>query len=190
MSDKIVVALQNHNALLERSLAHEAGTLEDIAQRIVETFNGGGRLFIAAGGSLGWLAEVLATCLLHRLEVERPALPVQALSLSRELATALCQAGQFDQFYTGQLQSLVRGGDCLLLLDEAADLPLLAALPVAKELDCPVAVLSVAEREAWLEAEADLVVSLDASTRTRGREVLLVYVHLLCELIEAELFGF
>lgn len=189
MSEKLIEALQQHNSLLERSLALHAETLENAARLVAETFTAGGRLLVVASAALQDLARLLVVGFAHQLDVERPALPALGLGFDGSLVAALSEAEQFDQLSASQVQILARPEDCLLLLDCAAEPALLAAQQAARELGCRTLVLSLAEEGAWQLGGAELVISLQADSRSRGREVLLFHLQMLCELVEAELFG-
>ncbi|MEA3464525.1 MAG: SIS domain-containing protein [Thermodesulfobacteriota bacterium] len=187
---RIFTAYQHHSEDLEQSLAINADSLEQYARTLSEVFAGGQRLVIVASGPLAGVASTLVNAFLYHLGVERPALPVVALNHDTGLAATLCCDKVFDQYFSCQLQAQANPGDCVFFLDCSAGSPMLAALQTASEIGCATAVLTFGDENAWKKEDPDLVMPIVASSPARGVEAALFLGQILCELVEAELFGF
>ncbi len=190
MSDRIIEALQQHNAVLEQSLVLNAEQLESSANQLAQLFASGGHLVIAAAGSLMGVGDTIAQAFLHNPGIERPSLPALSLGGSAGFVAALCTVNAFEQFYSAGIQATARSGDMVMFIAAEVSAALLAGIETARELDCATLVLSAADAQPWIEVGADTVMALDAPVLARGAEALLYYGNVLCEMVEAELFGF
>ncbi|MFN2257481.1 MAG: hypothetical protein ABR516_03295, partial [Desulfuromonadaceae bacterium] len=150
----------------------------------------GGHLIVAADGGLMGVADAIAHGFLHNLGTERPSLPALSLSGNTAFAASLSEADAFVQYYSACIQATARSGDMLMFVAAEVSAPLLAGVETAREQGCATLVLSAADADPWVEAGADTVIALEAPYLARGAEGLLCYGHILCELVEQELFGF
>lgn len=172
-----------HNGLLAQS-----AELVRLVGRLVEVFHGGGRLLVLGGGSLGGIAAVIANRFLYRLSLERPSLPAFSLGLDASLATVLARDGNSTQYFTRQLQGISSGGDLVLAFSELPfDDALQEGLQAARRLDCTTA--AVLPRKAEPSDPPDFLFHLDTDSVARTTEGALFFGHLLCEMVEGELFG-
>ncbi len=190
MSDRIMETLQQHTAVLEQSLVQHAEQFELVGTQLAQTFASGGHLIIAAAGSLMGVGDTIAQAFLHNPGIERPPLPALSLSGSAGFAAALSAVNAFEQFYTSRIQATARSGDMVMFIAAEVSAALLAGIEAARELNCATLVLSAADAQPWIEAGADTVIALEAPSLARGAEALMYYGNVLCEMVEAELFGF
>ncbi|MDD2557308.1 MAG: hypothetical protein RBR43_05890 [Desulfuromonadaceae bacterium] len=190
MSDRVIETLQQHTAVLEQSLVQYAEQLELSARQLAQTFASGGHLVIVAAGTMMGVGDTIAQAFMHNPEIERPPLPALSLSGNAGLIAALSSANAFEQFYTARIQATARSGDMVMFITAEVSAALLAGVEAARELNCATLVLSAADAQPWIEAGADTVIALEAPSLARGAEALLYYGNVMCEMVEAELFGF
>jgi D-sedoheptulose 7-phosphate isomerase len=189
MSTERVTRSVRELAKTAEALGRQSEELASFARRLVETFNQGGRLLLIAGGPLSGVADLAASRFLHRLSMERPLLPALSLCHDTTLAASLARDGQASQYFVRQLRTVTSGGDILLALSDGhRDEGLRDALATAHRLDCLTASLSPRSEEDY-EEKPDFIFHLEAETPSRIAEGALFFSHLLCELVEAELFG-
>ncbi|MCD6527443.1 MAG: SIS domain-containing protein [Desulfuromonas sp.] len=186
---KLFSAFEQHNQLLEQFLALNADALEQLAVALAESFAQGHRLLVVGTGALSPLATSLANVFLHQLNIERPSLPAISLSPESGLAAALLANDDYERLYSCQLQAQAQAGDQVLMFDATGDDAALAAVETASELGCQVTVISCADSELWHKAPVELLLLLENSTPARAAEAMLFLGHVLCELVEGELFG-
>ena len=159
------------------------------ARRLVETFHQGGRLLLLGSGALGAVSDLVATRFLYRLSLERPLLPAFSLGHDATLASALGRDGQMNQFLARQLKGVAAGGDVVLAFNDGVrDEALLEALAAARQLDCLTALVAPDQEDAGGDPP-DFLFRLKAGNPSRIAEGALFFGHLLCELVEGELFG-
>lgn len=188
--EKIAQAVQDHVRVLENVFERQSDEMIGFAERVVETFHQGGRLYVAGSGPMAALANLMSSLFLNRLNLERPSLPVLSLCNDTTLALSLARDGQSSQFLSRQLRAQGGEGNILLVLAGFERDPLLdELLKAARQLEC-VIVLAAPEGSALLKDSADFFFRFDCSSLTRLMEAHLFFGDLLCELVEGELFGF
>lgn len=189
MNHRISNAVNEQKSLLEVSFLERQAALQTFAEQVVATFNQGGRLLVIGNGALGDVANLIANLFLHRLSFERPPLPALSLGHNATLAASLVRDGQNRLYFSRQLRTLANDNDIVLMLaDGQRDDALLEALGVARQLGCKIALLAQEKAEIANET-VDFSFPLKIASTPRLIEGTLFFGHLLCELVEGELFG-
>jgi D-sedoheptulose 7-phosphate isomerase len=188
-NQKISNAVKEQRALLEASFLNQEAALQAFAEQVVSTFTQGGRLLVIGNGSLSAVANLIANLFIHRLSLERPPLPALSLGHDATLATSLVRDGQNRHYFSRQLRTLATASDVVLVLsDGQRDDALTEALSVARQLGCKTAFLAQEKEDLAIET-IDFSFPLKTNSIPRMIEGTLFFGHLLCELVEGELFG-
>lgn len=176
--------------LFEKFNNENSEKLQALATQMVSTFTGGGRLLIAASGSLQPIAQMTASHFTNRLGFDRPSLPAIALGADATLAASLARNDQQQLLLARHYRALGSNNHLLLLLsDGSADPQLTELIRVAKD-EQPLALLTpVKNDDAELTGCTELQLVADTESPARLLELALFCSNLLCELVEAELFG-
>lgn len=189
LQEKIAESVKTHIAMLEESILKQGEDIPKLARRLVEAFHQGGRLLVVGSGSLGTVANHVANQFLYRLSLERPLLPALSLCHDVTLATALSRDGHPQEFFARQLRAMAAPEDLILALGDAhRDEALEEALAAARAQGCVTAVLLHGKGE-LLGDPPDFLFRLQTDSVPRALEGALFFGHLLCELVEGELFG-
>jgi D-sedoheptulose 7-phosphate isomerase len=187
--DKINSAVAQQQALLDPFFLARKAALAELAAHLTSTFQNGGRLFLAGSGPFAAIAGLLGQQFLHRQTLERPPLPAMALTHDAGLATFLAADDLESQLFSRQLRALATDQDTVLLL---AGTTLCAAgreaLVTARQIGCRTALLC-AEHAEFPEPLPELLFQLPSDNLPRLLEGTLFAGHLLCALVEGELFG-
>lgn len=176
--------------LFEKFNTENSERLQTLATQMVSTFTGGGRLLIAASGNLQPIAQMTASHFTNRLGFDRPSLPAVALGADPTLSASLARNNQQHLLLARHYNALGSSNHLLLLLsDGSADPQLTELIRVAKD-GQPLALLTpVKNDDAELTGCTDLQLLADTGSPARFLELALFCSNLLCELVEAELFG-
>jgi D-sedoheptulose 7-phosphate isomerase len=187
--DKISTAVAQQIALLDPFLLTQKPALNSLAEHLVATFHQGGRLFLVGSGPFGAIASLIGQTFLYRQTLERPALPVIALTNDVGLATFLAGDEQSSQLFSRQLRSLATDQDTVLTLAGTKLSPAdREALGTAQQLNC--STILIASGQAELAGSLpDITLSLPSNSLPRLLESSLFIGNLLCTLVEGELFG-
>jgi D-sedoheptulose 7-phosphate isomerase len=187
--DKINSAIAQQQALLDPFFLDQKGTLAEFAAHLAATFQNGGRLFLAGNGPFAAIAGLLGQQFLHRQTLERPPLPAMALTHDAGLATFLAAEDLGSQLFSRQLRALAGDQDTFLLLAGTILCPAgREALATARQLGCRTALIC-AEHAELPDPLPELLLQLPADSLPRLLEGCLFAGHLLCALVEGELFG-
>jgi D-sedoheptulose 7-phosphate isomerase len=189
LQDKISKSLREHTAVLEETFLMQANEMVTFAGQVAEVFNRGGRLLVLGSGSLGSIANLVANLFRYRLNIERPALPALSLCQDLPLATSLAREGRIGAYFSQQLQLIASEGDVVLAFgDVSHNEALLEGLAEARDRGCVTAAL-LPEKEAIHGDGPHYLFRLSTDAIGRAAETGLFLGHLLCELVEGELFG-
>lgn len=187
--EKISRAIQSHTAALEKSFLEPADQVATYADKLVAAFHQGGRLLVFGNGPLGAVAELTANLFVHRLWLDRPLLPALSLSANPTLTSALARDGQQREVFSRLLKATATPGDLILALcDTRRDEAIEEALGAARQIGCCTAALVPGSGEMTGDPP-DFLFNLQTDSPARGTEAALFFGHLLCELVEGELFG-
>ncbi len=186
---RIMSAVVQHAEQVTKSFELQSGELAQLVEQVVGGFYQERKLLLVASGSLGEVANLVANQFLHRLQFERPQLPALSLCHDRTLAASLERQGQGKQFFARQLQVLASAGDLLLILSDGQhDAALDAAVQVARDRECAVAVLRSAKSD-WTGPSVDFNFEFEVGNAGELAGAALLFGRLLCEMVEHELFG-
>lgn len=189
-NERIGRVLYDHVALIRDAFTPQEDVILALAQRLVEGFHQGGRLFVCAGGPLASVADLTANLFLYRLGFDRPALPAISLCHDATLLHALGRDGLARQVFSRQLRPIATENDLLLVFGDLLPDPALNdALATAQRLGMATAAVVPAKISLIGEEPPQFVFRLDSTSAGRLNEAAVVFGHLLCELVEADLFG-
>lgn len=190
-NERIARSLQDHMALLRDAVVPQEAILTALAGRLCEAFQRDGRLFVCGSGPMTMVADLAANLFLYRLGFERPALPVISLCHDASLLHSLSRDGQGRQVFSRQLRPLATENDILLLFaDLHPDPALTEALLAAERIGMTTAAVAPAKIALSGEVPPQIFFRLESSSPARIVETSVVFAHLLCELVEAELFEY
>jgi len=174
-----------------KTKAAEACTDSIIAasEIIAYVFRKGGKLLICGNGGSAADSQHLAAEFVSRLskELERPALPALALTTDTSFITAYANDYDFDGVFKRQVEALGRAGDALLGISTSGNSGnIIQAMNAARQLGMFTVALTGAGGE--LPLQVDVAVEIPAVNTQYIQEAHLAVEHLLCELVEHNLF--
>jgi D-sedoheptulose 7-phosphate isomerase len=160
------------------------------AALLVDTFRGGGRLFLCGNGGSAADCQHMAAELVTRLSkgFERPALPAIALTTDTSLLTAYANDYGFDGVFERQVQALGRPGDALLAISTSGSSPnVLRAVAAARSNGMQAIVLCGSG--GLLKDVGNVVIAVPSSNTQHIQESHLTIEHIICDLVEQALYA-
>lgn len=142
------------------------------------------------GGSSGD-AQHFASELVNRFERERPALAALALTTESSTLTAIANDYSYERIFSRQVEALGSAGDILLAISTSGNSAnVLAATKAAQERSMPIIALTGRDGGAIAKAvgKTDIELRVISDSTARIQEVHLLFIHCLCDLLEAQLF--
>lgn len=169
-------------------LKNEGKKILNLAMHLAEVFKKEGKLLIFGNGGSAADAQHLAGELINRFKKERKPLPAIALTTDTSVITAISNDYDFSLIFVKQIEALGKKGDVALGISTSGKSPnVLKALHVAKEKGLYTVGLSGGDGGKMKDV-CDLLILVPSKETPRIQEGHLLFLHILCELIEDILF--
>ncbi|MBT8387824.1 MAG: D-sedoheptulose 7-phosphate isomerase [Ignavibacteria bacterium] len=192
----------NKEKFIADSLNESAETKQNILQHckddilkavdiLIKSFQNNNKLLLCGNGGSAADCQHIATELVVRLShhIKRPALPAIALTTDSSNLTAGGNDIGFDNIFARSVEGLGNKGDVLLVISTSGNSEnVLRAVKKAKEKEMKVISL-LGGSGGKLKDIVDLPVIIPSSNVQRIQEGHITVAHIICELIEEELFG-
>ena len=150
--------------------------------------NGNKLLFMGNGGSAAD-SQHLAGEMVSRFAFDRPALPAFALTVDSSVMTAIGNDYGYEHLFSRQIEGVARTGDVLFGFSTSGTSPnILAGLAAGRRLGL-VTVGMTGNRKAKITELVDLCVEIPSASTPKIQEGHIVAGHLICGLIEEQMFG-
>ena len=160
-----------------------------IARRIAGSLRRGGKVLLAGNGGSAADAQHIAAEFLSRFKLDRSPLPAIALTTDSSVLTAIGNDYGFADVFKRQVRALGRAGDVFLGLSTSGrSQNVLAALRAARELGL-VTVGFTGGSGGDMRGLCDFICAAPSEDTALIQQVHLVAVHVLCLLVEQDLFG-
>jgi phosphoheptose isomerase len=191
MNQHIDAVCRQVNSLHTQFCQEQGAALGALASRLAALFTEGGQLLVAGHGPMVSVAQMLAAQFTYKLDFDRPALPALCLGSDPLLATQMLSGGQSDQLLLRHYRAINSSEHLLLVFSDGSLAPELSALiEDVKDNDQPVFMLSGnSTTDPLLQENLDAALDLGSGSAPRLIEIAQFAGHLLCELVEKELFG-
>jgi D-sedoheptulose 7-phosphate isomerase len=163
----------------------------EVAQALARCIKDGGKILLCGNGGSAADAQHLAGELVVRLSSDytRTALPAITLSSNDYVLTACANDFGFEQVFSRQIEALGKPEDVLLCISTSGNSPnLLKAAEKAKEKKMKTLGL-LGKDGGKLNSLSDLSIIVPSDNTPRIQESHVCICHILCELVEKELFG-
>lgn len=186
MATRIEQSLNEHQATVELVREQLQPAILELATRLVSALRAGGKLLICGNGGSAADSQHFAAELIGRFERERCGLPAIALTTDTSSLTALSNDYGFEQVFSRQVEALATPADVLIAISTSGNSKnILRAIARAKKLGCLTCGLTGADG-GRVAAEVDLNLNVPVQRTARIQEAQLMIIHILCELIEAD----
>ncbi|GAB4335522.1 MAG: D-sedoheptulose 7-phosphate isomerase [Desulfobulbaceae bacterium] len=169
-----------------------ADRIVQLVEWILETFRSGGKLLIFGNGGSAADAQHLAAEFVNRFRIDRRPLPAIALTTDSSVLTSIGNDYGFDLVFVKQVQALGLPGDLALGISTSGNSEnVLRGIVTAKEMGLRTAALTggAANRGGRIGEAADLVLNVPTDLTAHIQEAHLWVEHVVCELVEKEMFG-
>jgi D-sedoheptulose 7-phosphate isomerase len=162
--------------------------LEQAVRMCAAALRSGGKLLLAGNGGSAADAQHWAGELVSRFYYDRPGLTAIALTTDTSVLTAIGNDYGFDYIFARQVEALGRKGDVFIAISTSGNSAnVLRAADAARERGLGV-IGFTGQSGGQLAAKCDLCLRVPSTETPRIQEGHEVLGHLLCALIEADLF--
>jgi D-sedoheptulose 7-phosphate isomerase len=166
----------------------QVGVIVRAARLIADSYRNDGKLLLFGNGGSAADAQHIAAEFLGRFQRERQCLPAVALSDNNASLTAIANDYSFADVYARQVRGLGRRDDVVLAISTSGNSAnVVAAVEAARDVGLTTIAL-VGEGGGELSPLVDVCIGFPARSTPRVQEGHALIGHLLCELVESELY--
>jgi D-sedoheptulose 7-phosphate isomerase len=181
VADQAAGALSEHLEVARR-VEELLPRVEDLAQRVIESYGRGGRVFSFGNGGSAADAQHLAAELVGRYKRDRRPLAAVALTVDPSVVTAIGNDYSFEDLFARQVEGLVGEGDVVIgFTTTGRSENVLRGLAAARAAGATTVLFSGGDRP----ADADVTLIVPSTTTARVQEMHLLLMHLLLDEIDA-----
>lgn len=177
-------------AILEQTLTNEAllTTVEKIAEASIHALRAGHKLLLAGNGGSAADAQHLAAEFVVRLCDDRPGIPAIALTTDSSALTAISNDYGFQYLFSRQIETLGQKGDVFFGISTSGKSPnIITALKAARGRGL-ITVGFTGKDGGMMPELCDYTLIIPASDTQKIQECHITLGHILCGLIEKNLF--
>lgn len=166
-----------------------APLLEEVVQVITDTFQKGGAVYFCGNGGSAADAQHLAAEFSGRFYKDRKALPSEALHCNTSYLTAVANDYSYDVIYSRLIEGIAKPGDVLIGLSTSGNSGnILRAFETANQMG----VITIGMTGAGggkMKAISKYLIEVPSNTTPRIQESHILLGHIICELVEKNIFG-
>ncbi len=192
MEQTIAAALINSVMAKEAFVRESTKEVVDLACQMVITLRQNGKILLFGNGGSAADAQHMAAEFVNRFLINRRPLAAIALTTDTSTITAIGNDFSFDEIFSKQVQALGKPEDLALgISTSGGSVNVIKGIEVAKELGMRTAVLTggLAGDGGELGRVAGLTLNVPTARTQHIQEVHLWIEHVLCEIVEKEIFG-
>ena len=192
MEQAVSEALINSMMAKEAFVKESRGRLIELACQMVMTLRQEGKILIFGNGGSAADAQHMAAEFVNRFLLNRRPLAAIALTTDTSVITSIGNDFSFDEIFSKQVQALGKKEDMALgISTSGSSKNVVKAIEVAKNIGMRTAVLTggLAGGANELGELAEICLNVPTQKTAHIQEVHLWIEHVLCELVEEEIFG-
>ena len=160
-----------------------------IAEVIIQAYRKGKKVILFGNGGSAADAQHIAAELVGKYYLERAPLPAIALTVNTSSLTAIGNDYSFAQVFVKQLEALGEAGDVAIGISTSGNSEnVLKALKVAKKKGL-ITIGFTGEKGGRLKDAVDYCLHIPSDDTPRIQEGHITVGHIICEIVERELFG-
>src|SRR4051794_38250488 len=168
---------------------HSIGMLARLAGEITSSARAGGKVILFGNGGSAADATHLAAEFVGKFQFDRDPLPALSLSDNGSSVTAIGNDYSYDLTFARQMKAFGRPSDVAIAISTSGSSPnVLEGMRQAKCQGMFVAGFTGERGSAMVEL-ADTCIVIPSTSTARIQEGYMLFAHIMCELVEEEIFG-
>lgn len=186
--EDMVVKQIEESMQLKEGLRAEAKTLVAIADQLVQALRRGNKVLLFGNGGSAADAQHIACELAGRFSRDREPLPAIALTTNTSSLTAIANDYGYEAVFARQLRGLVKKGDIVIgISTSGSSANVLLAIEEANRRGA--VTIALTGQGGTLKELAHYVLPVPSTSTPRIQEAHITIGHIICHLVEEELFG-
>lgn len=188
MENVILKRFKESTEVKTRFLKESLPQLLDVIKLIAHAFESGNKLLLFGNGGSAADAQHLAAEFVNRYIMDRPPLPAIALTTDTSILTSISNDLAFDEIFAKQIRALGKEGDVAFAISTSGHSSnVIKAVEVAKEMRMKTVALT-GNDGGILTKISDISLIVSSSSTPRIQETHILIGHILCEMVEHQLF--
>ena len=179
-------SLEIHTRLLQ---GHDLqSSIKKIVSISVESFKNGNKLLLCGNGGSASDAQHIAAELSGRFYKDRPPLHAEALNVNTSFLTAVANDFGYDQTLARMLEACGKKKDILIAISTSGNSNnIIEVLKKARSLDIFTIGFS-GNNISKMQSLCDIIINVPSNNTARIQEIHILCGHIICQLIEEEMF--
>lgn len=187
MKDIIENIVEESIELKRKFIKNNVDLVINGAEKISDCLISGHKILIFGNGGSAADAQHIAAEFVNRFKIERPPLAALALTTDTSILTSIGNDHSFDDIFSKQILALGKKYDIAIGISTSGNSKnVIKAIDVAKEIGIYTIVFT--GHGGKLASLADMVFSVESDITARIQEVHITLGHILCELVDRNLF--
>ena len=163
--------------------------IQQAADMIIASLRNGGKIHFCGNGGSAADAQHLAAELSGRFYFDRPPLNAEALHCNTSYLTAVGNDYGYDFIFSRLLRGTAKAGDVIVGISTSGNSKnILKAFELAKEMGVKIIAMT-GETGGAMKDYADILLNVPSKDTPRIQESHILIGHIICELVETEIFG-
>jgi len=163
--------------------------IEKVTKVIISAFKKGNKVFLCGNGGSAADAQHIAGELECKLYLDRDPMPAIALHCNTSSITAIGNDLGFDKTFSRKVEALGEKGDVLIALSTSGASPnILEALEIAKKKGLKT-VGFTGKSGGKMKGLCEILIKVPSDNTPRIQEAHILIGHIICEIVERELYG-
>ncbi len=189
MMEKFIKEKLTESAEVKKRVAENlVKEIIEIAEVIIKCYNEGGKVVLFGNGGSAADAQHIAAELISRFKCERPSLAAIALTTNTSIITAIGNDYDFSKIFERQIEGIVTNRDVVIGISTSGNSPnVIKGIKKAESMGAKT-IAFAGEDCGKLGEMADYTLKIPSNDTPRIQEAHITIGHILCELIERELF--
>jgi D-sedoheptulose 7-phosphate isomerase len=180
----ITESVELHKKMLDEFLKNNIDKIAEISERIIDTLEHKGTIYICGNGGSAADAQHISSELVGRFTRQRKALAAVALTTDTSTITSVANDYTFQSVFTRQVEALVKKGDILWAISTSGKSPNIVAAAKLAEKTGAIVIAFTGKSGSKLERMADLCFCADSQVTARSQEIHQLAYHIICDIVE------
>jgi len=179
----------NESSSVKNKLADEySDKIKECVNIIVSALKKNNKILLAGNGGSATQASHIAAEFTGRYRLERKALPAIALTTDLATITAISNDYGFDKIFDRQIEAIGKGNDVLIVISTSGNSQnIINVVETAKKMNIKVIGL-LGKGGGKQKNTSNIEIIIPSDNTPRIQEAHLTILHIICELVENELF--
>ena len=189
MKETVTKELDDHINIIKSLSKNLSDTIVGTSKTITDCYKDGGKVILIGNGGSASDSQHIAAELVGKFKLDRKSLPAIALTTNTSIITALANDYGYDTVFSRQLESLANDKDVLIVISTSGNSPnILRAVDTAKSKNIKVVGMT-GRNGGKLKNMVDILINIPSDDTPRIQEGHITVGHIICGLVEKELFN-